>query len=175
MFLGLTCTIQNVLRPFLYMSFNLKESYWIVVVQQLSFLCLFLFFFCLFFHVCLNHSCLRIIRCFIICQIIKNCIGTQFTVQSYQAPLSKESLLKSIQNNVLFFSWFFNTNTRWAYCHIFISSFASLKMYVLLHLVFWYVWRISNSCSVLAHMNISNKGIFISTDQWKTENCKPRL
>ncbi len=36
-------------------------------------------------------------------------------------------------------------------------------------------WRICNSCSVLAHINVSNKGIFISTDYRKNENWKPRL
>lgn len=124
MFLSLTCTIQSILRLSLYMSLNLKESYWKVVVQQLS-ICVFTFFFS---HVRLNHLCLRIMCCLIIRHIIKKCKGTQFTVQSYQASLSKESLQKSIQNNVLFFAGFFSTNTHWAYCHIFSSSFASLKM-----------------------------------------------
>lgn len=46
--------------------------------------------------------------------------------------------------------------------------------------VFFYIWysvmfegfETSNSCSVLAHMNVSKKGIFISTDYWKNENLK---
>lgn len=50
-----------------------------------------------------------------------------------------------------------------------------MYLFFFLHLAFWDVWRISNSCSVLAHMNVSRRRIFIRTDCWKNENLEPRL